>query len=262
MKIGIFDSGIGGLNVLHEALLVMPEQDYLYYADTKNVPYGTKPKDQVQQYIFEAADFLVSRGAEAIVIACNTATSVAIEALRERFDIPVLGMEPAVKPAVEICREKSSRVLVTATPLTLKEEKLKNLIQRVDAEDRVDVVALPGLVEFAESLCFEEQRITEYLVEALKPFDLNAYGTIVLGCTHFPYYKTVFEKLAGENTEVIDGSRGTVRHLRNRLMARSSYSEGTGQVEFYNSGVIAEFGSSLEKFELLMRRLNNKEHRA
>ena len=124
MKIGFFDSGIGGLTVLSEALKRLPHHEYLYYADTEHAPYGKRPKEEVLMYVLEAVDFLVQQGAQMIVIACNTATSIAITTLREKYDIPIIGMEPAVKPAIECVSDGSKRVLVTATPLTLKEEKM------------------------------------------------------------------------------------------------------------------------------------------
>ncbi len=131
MKIGFFDSGIGGLTVLSEAIKRLPNHEYLYYADTLHAPYGPKPKEEVRGYVFEAIEFLVQQGAQIIVIACNTATSIAIEELRTKYSIPIIGMEPAVKPAIHLKDEMKKRVLVTATPLTLKEEKLHRLIQRV-----------------------------------------------------------------------------------------------------------------------------------
>ena len=125
MRIVFFDSGIGGLTVLKRALVAMPNEEYIYYADTRNVPYGVKPKDEVRTYVLNAADFLSRQNIQALVIACNTATSVAINDLRQRFDFPVIGMEPAVKPA--IVRNTGKKILVFATSLTLKESKLDTL---------------------------------------------------------------------------------------------------------------------------------------
>jgi glutamate racemase len=134
MQIGFFDSGNGGITVLHDTLKVLPNEDYIYYADTLNVPYGNKPKDKVKKYILNATEFFIQQRAEEIVIAYNTATSIAIEELRAKYSIPIIGMEPAVKPAVEQNNNVDKRVLVTATALTLKEEKLRNLITKLDNE--------------------------------------------------------------------------------------------------------------------------------
>ena len=131
MRIAFFDSGIGGLTVLHQAKKLMPQEDYLYYADTDHVPYGSKTKEEIRRYVEEAVDFIAAQDVKALVVACNTATSVAIQSLRARYSFPILGMEPAVKPAVKNIAV-SKRVLVTATPVTLREQKLHDLLLQVD----------------------------------------------------------------------------------------------------------------------------------
>ena len=211
MKIGIFDSGIGGLSVLNEACHRLPEQEFIFYADTDHVPYGTKTPEQIIGYTVEIADFLISQGAEAIVVACNTATSVAIKELRRRYDIPILGMEPAVKPAVEGTEGK--RIMVIATPVTIREDKLKDLLHRVDEDHRVDLLAMPRLVEFAEREEFESEAVDEYLRQQFSAFDKSEYCALVLGCTHFNYFKPAYRRYFGEDTLLVDGNKGTVRHL-------------------------------------------------
>lgn len=163
MRIGFFDSGIGGLTVLHQALKLLPQEDYLFYADTDHVPYGEKTKDEVREYILQAVDFMASQHIKALVIACNTATSIVIEELRQRYDFPVLGIEPAVKPAVEQSEGKQKKVLVLATRLTLQEKKYHDLVHRIDHGEIVDSLPLPGLVQFAEHFDFDEERIIPYL---------------------------------------------------------------------------------------------------
>ncbi len=256
MKIGIFDSGIGGITVLHEVLKILPNEEYIYYADTINVPYGPKPKEEVKKYVFHAIDFLVSQKVQAVVIACNTATSVAIEDLRANYSIPIIGMEPAVKPAVEHNKDSTKRVLVTATALTLKEEKLKNLISKVDSHHIVDLLPLPELVRFAECCIFEEQTVLAYLQKQLAAFELNRYETVVLGCTHFPFYKDVFRKLFPPHVTIIDGASGTARNLYRILNEMDIYSEGNGRVTFYNSGIKVEDNNTLNKYRELFQRLD------
>ena len=211
MKIGIFDSGIGGLSVLHEAYHQLPDENYIFYADTAHVPYGLKSPEQILGYAVEITEFLIEKGAEVIVVACNTATSVAIKELRRRFDLPILGMEPAVKPAVEGTEEK--RIMVIATPVTIREDKLKDLLHRVDEEHRVDLLATPRLVEFAEREEFESEAVYNYLEEQFAPYDKSKYSALVLGCTHFNYFKPAYKKFFGEDTLLIDGNYGTIRHL-------------------------------------------------
>lgn len=211
MKIGIFDSGIGGLSVLHEAYHALPDQEFIFYADTEHVPYGLRTPAEITGFAKEITQFLLDKGAEAIVVACNTATSVAIRELRRIYDIPILGMEPAVKPAVEGTEDK--RIMVIATPVTIREDKLRDLLHRVDEHHRVDLLAMPRLVEFAEREEFDSKEVDDYIREQFSSFDRSRYCALVLGCTHFNYFKPSLRGYFGEDTLLIDGNRGTVRHL-------------------------------------------------
>jgi glutamate racemase len=256
VKVGFFDSGIGGITVLHEALKVLPNENYIYYADTLNAPYGIKPKDIVKKHIFEAIEFMANQGVCAIVIACNTATSIAIDELRSKYRIPILGMEPAVKPAVENNKDSNKRVLVTATPLTLSEEKLKNLISKVGNEEIIDLAPLPGLVELAEKFEFRNEIVMSYLGKELSKFKLENYGTIVLGCTHFPLFKDSFRSLLPRSTEIIDGAKGTVRNLV-RIVGKDTQLNGKkGSITFYNSGNLVKDKILLKKYDELLKRLD------
>ena len=215
MKIGIFDSGIGGLSVLHEAYHQLPGQEYIFYADTDHVPYGLKTPEQIIGYAFEITEFLIDKGIEALVVACNTATSVAIKELRKNYDIPILGMEPAVKPAVEETENK--RIMVIATPVTIKEDKLKDLLHRVDEDHRVDLMPMPRLVEFAEKEEFDSDEVKSYIESQLSQYDKKQYSALVLGCTHFNYFKPAFRDFYGKDTLLIDGNYGTIHHLADVL---------------------------------------------
>lgn len=258
MTIGMFDSGVGGITVLSDALKTIKNADFLYYADTRNVPYGTKTKEEVRGYVLGAADFLVRQGAGALVVACNTATSVAIEDLRRDYCIPVIGMEPAVKPAVE--NHKDKRILVTATALALKEEKLKKLITRLDCEDIVDLLPLPGLVRFAENMEFDNSPVSAYLQEELSRFDMSRYQTVVLGCTHFIYFRPVFRTLLGPEIDIIDGNRGTVNKLAATLAEiKAPPSGGSGSIAWFESGVAVTNRETLLKFESLLKRCGDIE---
>ena len=264
MKIGIFDSGIGGLSVLHEAYHLLPKQEFIFYADTENVPYGTKTPEQIVGYATKIADFLIEKGAGAIVVACNTATSVAIKELRKNYNIPILGMEPAVKPAVEGTEGK--RIMVIATPVTIRQDKLKDLLHRVDEDHRVDLLAMPKLVEFAEREEFESEAVREYITQQFGAFDREKYCALVLGCTHFNYFKPLYREYFGQETLLIDGNRGTVRHLADVLsldMAQDidmsfdkdnemSWMKNT---EYYFSGKEITGGETLEHLKRLHLRL-------
>lgn len=239
MPIGIFDSGVGGLSVLYHSLKVLPEEDYIYYADTKNVPYGTKSKKELIGLITEAIDFIVKKNVKAIVIACNTATSVAIEQLRTRYDIPVIGMEPAIKPAVNFI-EPGKRVIVFATELTLKEDKFIKLLRKIDTESVIDYLPLGKLVRFAEDYEFSDDVVLPYLREELKNINLKDYGAVVLGCTHFSYFSDHFRKIFPENILVLDGNIGTVNYLKSQLEDLGKLNNGSGKVEYYSSGLLQD----------------------
>lgn len=257
MLVGLFDSGIGGITVLHDALKTIKNTDFLYYADTENVPYGTKTKDAVRGYVLNAADFLIGQGAGVLVVACNTATSVAIEDLRQKYTIPIIGMEPAVKPAVE--NHKDKRILVTATALALKEEKLKKLITKLDCEDIIDLLPLPGLVRFAENMTFDNTAVTAYLKEELSRYDMRQYQTIVLGCTHFIYFKPVFRALLGSDIDIIDGNRGTVNKLTATMADLKMPADGHGSITYYQSGHKVTDQETLEQFGSLLKTLDGLE---
>ncbi|CRK85179.1 glutamate racemase [Neobacillus massiliamazoniensis] len=257
MKIGFFDSGIGGITVLHQALRFLPNEDYIFYADTLHVPYGEKPKEEVRQYIFNAVDFIANQGVKALVIACNTATSIAVEDLRKKYDFPILGIEPAVKPAVQNCEGKRKKVLVLATNLTLKEEKFHNLVKSIDHHDIVESLPLPGLVQFAENFEFSEERVVPYLRDQLSSFDLKQYGTVVLGCTHFPYFKNSLKKLFAEDVDIISGSIGTAKNLKRILETRNQINDGTGEITFFKSGYKVEDKDTLTNYKNLLAMLDD-----
>jgi glutamate racemase len=257
LKIGIFDSGIGGISVLYEAIKLLPKEDYIYYADTLNVPYGVKPKNVVKGYILEAIKFMMQHEVKAIVIACNTATSIAIEELRSTYNIPIIGMEPAVKPAVEKSISINKRVLVTATPLTIKEEKLKNLITRLDNDSIVDLLALPKLVEFAENQNFKGREVFNYITEVFSDYELEKYGTIVLGCTHFPFFKDIFKKIIPQGIDIIDGNSGTVKNLKRIIDTIEDADIRTGTITYYKSGSIVTENQDLAVFQNLIKRLDS-----
>lgn len=253
MRIAFFDSGIGGLTVLHQARRKMPQEDYLYYADTDHVPYGCKTKEEIRQHVQEAVDFIAQQDVKALVVACNTATSVAIKALRAQYQFPILGMEPAVKPAVNNSR-CTKRILVTATPVTIQEEKLQNLLHQVDQQHKVDLLPLPRLVELAEAGTFTDGQAECYLRDVLAPFDLSQYCTVVLGCTHFNYFKDSFHKILPEDIAMIDGSNGTVNHLQRVLTEQKLLEQNSGGVNYYTSSRSAE--QQRPYYEQLLLRLD------
>lgn len=253
MNIGIFDSGIGGMSVLHQALATLPHENYIFYADTDHVPYGTKTKDQVISYVDEMIQFMLSHNCKAVVIACNTATSVAASTMRQKYDIPIIGIEPAVKPAVE--QSHGRRVMVVATPLTIREEKLKNLVDRVDNAHHVDLLPLPELVTFAEREEFNSPQVEAYLHKELSSYDLSTYGELVLGCTHFNYFKDSFRKIMPSQVQIIDGNRGTVNQLKRILESTDRLEQSEGKVRYFTSGREVVASEQLARMDRLHARL-------
>lgn len=248
MRIAFFDSGLGGLTVLSEAMKELPQEDFLFYADTLHVPYGTKAKEDVKSYIHHAMETIMKEEVKAIVVACNTATSMAISDLRKAYPIPVIGMEPAVKPAVEINRSSGKRILVLATPLTIKESKYRDLVRRVDSMHIVDSLPLPELVEHCEALNFDQKVMKDYFTKQFESFDLNEYGTIVLGCTHYPFYKRILSDLLPAHIRMIDGSKGTVNRLIQVLSDNDLLSSrGNRDVKLFNSRQSMEYTEKMKK---------------
>ncbi|SFT59740.1 glutamate racemase [Selenomonas sp. GACV-9] len=254
MKIAFFDSGVGGLSVLHHAMKVLPHEQFVFFADEDNVPYGTKSKQQVRDFVAKAFDFLMTKDVKAIVTACNTATSVAVAEMRRRYDIPIIGMEPAAKKALDLDGEH--RVLVTATPITVSGRKMELLIEKVDKDHLVDRLALPGLVEFAERQEFESQAVTDYLTSQFAPFDFSEYSALVLGCTHFNYFKDTMRRLLPDNVAFVDGNEGTVRELIRRLRERNQLETQEQTVEYYYSGRLVRDDMELARLQAYLRRLD------
>ena len=231
--IGVFDSGIGGLTVLKQIIKILPNEKYIYYADVDNVPYGLKSNEQILGYVKKAVDFLLSKTVTAIVIACNTAHSVAINKLRGDYSIPIIGIEPAIKPAVE--NRKNKKVLLMATPVTVKGEKVKALIQKLNAENIVELMAMPELVTFAEKGEFETDEVREYIIKKIEKINLDEYSYLVLGCTHFPYFKPILKTIFPENICIIDGSIGVANRLKETLENNQLLGNNKLEIEYYYS---------------------------
>ncbi|MDX9793184.1 MAG: glutamate racemase [Kiritimatiellia bacterium] len=237
MRIAVFDSGIGGLTVLRQALTALPDDVFLYYADTRNAPYGVKPKAEVAAHVLAAADFLADRQIDALVVACNTATAVAIQALRARFPFPVIGMEPAVKPALE--QNTGKKIMVFATSLTLRASKLDTLISNLGQGHNVSRRALDRLVTFAEAFEFDTPDLCAYLDRVLADVPWHDYESVVLGCTHFLFYRRLIQARVGLELRVLDGNQGTVNQLArvlHPLRPRAPALPTSPRVTFYASG--------------------------
>lgn len=235
--IGFFDSGVGGISVLREAFKILPNENFVYFGDSKNAPYGTKSVDEVKMLTFNSVDFLLKKNIKALVVACNTATSAAIVDLRLKYGkfMPVIGIEPALKPAVEYNRK--GKIIVMATPMTLSESKFNNLMLKYNDKADMHPLPCPGLVELIEKGKIDGEEIESYLTEKMNPLKKEGIAAIVLGCTHYPFIKKTLSKIVSDNVPIIDGSNGTAKQLRRQLVKYSvtGRKNKAGRVEINNS---------------------------
>lgn len=234
--IAVFDSGVGGISVLRELIKIMPNENYIYYGDSGNAPYGTKHLEEVRMLTRTHAKELFLRGAKGLVVACNTATSAAVRVLRqENPQIPIVGIEPAVKPAVSFMDHP--KVLVLATPMTIREEKFQKLMARYEEQGEIIPFPCPGLMNFVERGDLDGEDLQKYLEELLYEFKEDPIDAVVLGCTHYPFVRDMILGILGENVRIFDGGEGTAREMRRRL-AEAGLLSGRlkkGTVEFDNS---------------------------
>lgn len=234
--IGFFDSGVGGLSVMKEAINLMPNESFVYFGDSQNAPYGIKELGEVRKLTLEAADFLLSKNVKAIVVACNTATSAAIDVLRDKYkDTIIIGIEPALKPAVKLNRK--GNIIIMATPMTLREKKFNFLMDRYKNDHNIVPLPCAGLVEFIEQGILEGNELEKYLEDKFKPYLNEEIATIVLGCTHYPFIKETLSKVVGKNVPIIDGGIGTSQELKRKLKEKNYLRDDkeNGNIVIYNS---------------------------
>lgn len=242
---------------MHRAMKILPYEEFIFFADEDHVPYGTKTREEVLKFTDSAFEFLMSRDVKAIVVACNTATSVAVRAMRAKYSVPIIGMEPAVKKALELT---SKKVLVIATPITVHGEKMHRLLDRFDSDNRAELLALPRLVDFAEHLEFDSPSVKKYLQENFARYDLEKFGALVLGCTHFNYFKNILREILPAQIKFVDGNDGTIneliRQLGTNLIIGGSDSKKNSQLEVYFSCRPITDSENLQRIENFLRRLD------
>lgn len=234
--IAVFDSGVGGISVLRELVHIMPEEDYIYYGDSKHAPYGIKDREEVRELTIAAANRLFDQGCKGLVVACNTATSAAVRSLREMYPyIPIVGIEPAVKPAV--LSGEHPRVLVMATPMTIRADKLKRLMAQYESQAELIPLPCPGLMDFIERGDLNGDDLHRYLTELLYEYSNDRIDAVVLGCTHYPFARRQIRQVLGEHVKIFDGGAGTARQMQH-LLKEGGLLRGEarkGQVTFENS---------------------------
>ena len=230
--IGVFDSGLGGISLLRNMRALLPREAFIYYGDETNAPYGTKSEEEILSLSRRDVAFLLDFDVKAVVIACNTATSAAAKTLRAEMSLPIIGIEPALKPAQLERREGAIAVL--ATPATLRQRKFRDLMQ-LYGEGAISVPC-PGLMEFAEQGITGGEELEKYLETTLAPIRKCKLDGAVLGCTHYSFLAGPIRKALG-GVKLYDGNEGTARQLKRVLTERALLSDAqTGSVSFYTSG--------------------------
>jgi glutamate racemase len=236
LPIGVFDSGVGGLSVLRDIRNELRNEDLLYVADSNHAPYGDKEAAYIETRSMAIAEFLLNQPVKAIVVACNTATSAAVDKLRASFSVPIVAMEPAVKPAVE--KTKSGIVGVLATRRTVSSENFENLLARFGANADIMVQPCPGLVEQVEAGDLLGDKTRKLLEKFVFPLLERGADTIVLGCTHYPFLAPLIRAIVGIEVAIIDPGEAIARELRRRLdtIGLLSLRDHLGTEQFWTSG--------------------------
>lgn len=249
--VGVLDSGVGGLTVLRDLLRELPDERFIYFGDTGNCPYGTRPDEEIRALSLAVARFLIEREVKLVVVACNTASVASRTVLRETFpEIPFVVVVPAVKPAAE--RTRTGQVGIAATEASARGGYLKHLIEEHAQGVQVTAVGCPELVTLAEAGIFDGQIAERAVREALAPLLASGIDELVLGCTHFPALRTTIERVAGPGVEVIDSGTAVARQARRVLTERQLLAPPGGvslaeprllrsDDEFWCSGEVAPF---------------------
>jgi glutamate racemase len=223
-----YDSGIGGVSVLADAKKLLPDEDFIYFGDIVNAPYGQKSRDEVHQLVLNNINHLLTWDIKALLLACNTATSSSVAELRNLLDIPIFGMEPAIKPAVQ---NTEGQIIVLGTTLTLKEEKFRNLLESLGQERDIVALPCPGLVELIEDNP-EKPAVGKYIKEILAPYKDSA-AAVVLGCTHYLFVKPWLQTLLPD-VQIFDGNDGVSRNLA-KVLKEEDLMGGMGQIVWLSS---------------------------
>ena len=230
--IGVFDSGVGGISVLRALIHKMPGENYLYFGDSANAPYGTRTPQEVAELATAVADKLAEQGVKALVVACNTTTSVAIEQLRSRFPhLVIVGIEPSVGLAAS--QYPTGRIGVLATPATIAGRRFMYQVAPYPNAE-IELIPAPNLVEIVEAGKYDTPEADEYLRNLLVPY-IGKLDALVLGCTHYPFAAKAISRILGEQVQLLDGGDGTARETRRRLEAANLLEQGTGEVTIINS---------------------------
>lgn len=246
--IGVFDSGVGGLSIMRELTRQLPHEDIIYFADTANCPYGPRSLEEIRGLTEAITSFLLAQGCKIIVLACNTASAAALHHLRERFEVPIVGMEPAVKPAAQ--ETKTKVVGVIATQATFQGELFASLVQQFASDLTVLEGVCPGLVEQVEAGKLDDPQNEAILRHCLEPMLEKGIDVLTLGCTHYPFLTPTIKKVVGPQVKIIDPSPAVARQTGRVLQKEGLLNQKgrRGSYTFYTTG-------NPETFAALQKRL-------
>lgn len=245
--IGLFDSGIGGLSIARKVRDLLPSENILYVADSLHAPYGDKADSFLLERMSAVTGFLVSRGAKAIVVACNTATTSAIAKLRSQYSVPIIGVEPGVKPAALYTR--TGVIGVLATPGTLKTHSFFSLAERYAQGVKIELQPCPDLASQIESLSFDSDRTISLLRRYIFPLIEKRVDTIILGCTHYNHLSHLIAEIAGAGVTIVNTETAVANQVVRRLTAEGllAADNGVGRDEFWTSGTLDIYRNQIEK---------------
>lgn len=246
--IGIFDSGIGGLPTAEQIHALLPDEQIIYFADSKFAPYGEKTESEIIARAVAITDWFISQNAKAIVVACNTATMIAIKHLRSHYSLPFIGVEPGVKPGA--IHTKTGVIGVLATPKTLTSQAFHQLAQRVAGDIQVEIQPCPKFVHLVESLQLDSEQTLEVAQQYIQPLLDKKADTIILGCTHFSYLKSAIEKVVGKQATIISTETAVASEVKRRLTAEnlltpSLEANSNNQISFFTNGDLDSFQQQL-----------------
>ncbi|WP_073150861.1 glutamate racemase [Mesonia phycicola] len=233
--IGIFDSGIGGTSILKEIHQLLPQENIIYLADSKNAPYGYKTKEEITQLCIKNTELLINKGCKIIVVACNTATTNSIDYLRKKYPIPFIGIEPAIKPAA--LNSKNNTVGILATKGTLSSELFTKTSELFTKNTEVVEVIGAGLVEAIEAGKLNEESTTQLLKKLLQPMLDRNIDYLVLGCSHYPYLIPLLKQILPKHIIIIDSGQAVARQTKNILKSTSllNTQQKKASIDFYTN---------------------------
>jgi glutamate racemase len=250
--IGIFDSGVGGLSVLQEVKKLLPLENFIFVADQANVPYGGKTAKRIQSYTDRIMTFLVQKDVKAVIVACNTATVYAIDYLREKHKMPIIGTVPVVKTIANITKTKQTAVF--STPATAKSPYLQQLINKFAPNIMVYKIGGTGLEELIETGDLENKEIDKILHQSLEPLLKKQVDAIALGCTHYPFLTDKIQKIVSKRVEIVDSGGAVARRTKQILLSNKILGNKKTEDFYYTTG-------DKQKFEKAVKSLLQKSPR-